>query len=365
LLDVKWKAKIGDEGLVATLQLIREKAPFSRWRTLDIEMSGRSHGNALWSSSDAFTNLEVLRGWCETKETDDTIFDLIDRTVTSRLKVLDLTLTSTSPSMLSFPKSLTHISTLCLHLLFPEPNTPFPPKNVINLQVGGGQFHLFPHIRTYELGFCIFTNSMDLRNMTTLIVTDILTILSNCQIFLPALRELKLATLEMATGATIEAPLLDHLHFTDYRDHGHRSGRMDRSNPGKAAFHPGYPLSPNTSIIIGECFQIRTLIEVLATSPKVTHATLQFDDRADAQVMPEKLVGFGPPANSQYVENERLCPKLSELRLNLGWEFSELSASMEWLPYALRARREAGLMSSLSIYVGWKGEETYVLFTGS
>jgi F-box-like len=150
LLDVEWGAEIGDEFFVATLHLIREKAPFSRWRKLDIDLFSRLHENAPWSSVDAFTSLEVL---CCGYMIDNTIYGIIDRTITSRLKLLNFRFyqTPTTALMSLFPKLFTHISTLSVLSLRIPDDTPFPPKNVVKLQLDEGRQHPFPHIRADDM----------------------------------------------------------------------------------------------------------------------------------------------------------------------------------------------------------------------
>jgi hypothetical protein len=218
----------------------------------------------------------------------------------------------------------------------------------------------------YELTICVFnqTSRADLRNITTLIVTRWLTIDSDCQIILPALRKLTLGTLGMNFGARMEAPLLDHLHISRYCSPGFYPRITPPFHTGGAILHPGYLLSPNTSIAIGAHFHIVTLIKTLVSSPKVTHATLQFYDWEQALVVLERLFGFGPDVNPQSVGVEGLCPRLSELRLDFHWEFSEPSASKDWLLDALKARKNVDFMEPLSIFVSWKGEGRYVLPKG-
>jgi len=356
LLDVSWSAWVGDEFFVAALQLIREKASFSRWRTFDLYLSGRLQDDAPWASVDAFTNLEVLFIW---RGTDNSILTVIDRMITSHLKVLDINYISLPEKIVTFfAKSLIHISSLRIGKFSHIYDTPFLPANVINLQLETARDHPFPLIRAYELEDCIFNqgHGIDLRSMTALTVTGILEIGFNCHVFLPALRELRLGKLlRMDIGAKIEAPALDHLYFTMYYPLP--------LNAEAAGLHPGYLLSPSTSIFIGTDLEIRSMIEVLAISSNVTHATLQFNNWADAQVVLERLAGLGSETNSQSVENDALCPRLSELRLDFDWKLSEPSTTKEWLLDALKSRRKAGFMSPLSIYVRWKGEGTYLLLT--
>ena len=146
LLDVDWTAQIGDRFFVATLQLIHEKAPFSRWRTLNVDLFGRLQDDAPWASLNAFTNLESLVVW---HWSENSIHSVIDRMITSRLKVLDVRWPALPAELLtSFAKSLTWISFLRLERVRLHKSTPFLPANVVNLQLDSADDHPFPLIRT-------------------------------------------------------------------------------------------------------------------------------------------------------------------------------------------------------------------------
>jgi hypothetical protein len=363
LLDVTWVAGMSDELFAGTLQLIRQKAPFSRWRSLKVKIFRESPAGAPWSASDTFTNLESLLVW---QGTDNAIISAIDGTITSRLDVLDLRTWSIgwhTNIMTYFARSFTHISTLLLFSFPSVPGTSPLPANVINLRVEQQSEHLFPYIQTYELKECTFArrNSIDLRSMTTLIVRGHLTI--TCQVFLPALREFKIGTLRMDIEEKIEAPALVILHFIDIRTPGVDTETVLLSDTDRSLLEPGYLLSPNTSIAAGSYLPITSLITILVKSPKVTHATLRFDDWGGAQIVLGRLLGFATEPGPYSAENKALCPKLSELRLDFEWELSEPSESKEWLLNALESKKNANIMSTLSVYVGWKGEGTYVLLT--
>jgi hypothetical protein len=358
LLDVDWMAMIGEEFFVATLRLIRQKAPFSRWRTLRLVLPRGPNQSIHWSTSDAFTNLQSLSVW---HRTDTTILRIIDGTITSHLDVLDLTTWSASqhPStMVSFPRSFTHISSLLLGSLPSTLDTPFLPANVVSLQLDEAGAHPFPHIQTYMLKACLFlqTNTINLGNVTTLIVRGPIRIA--CEVLLPALLQLTLSTIQMDPDGRIEAPALNTLSFMRTET----PKTYDLSHTAGSLQVPGYLLSPNTSISADSYLPSRALLNLLVKSPEVTHATLGFNDWADAQVVLEKVVGFRTQTDS--TEHESLCPRLSELRLDFGWTLSAPSTSKQWLVERLKARRDSGTMSPLSIYVGWKGEGTYVLLTG-
>ena len=182
LLDVEWITRVDDEFFVATLRLIREKAPFRRWRTLKMDLSGHLRHDASLSSIGAFTNLEVL---VVCGNPHFSVLGVIDCMITSRLKVLDVTGPSRLRDILRpFEKSLTHISSLRLRL-----------ENYRSSRD------------------CI----MDLQRVTTLTITGTLTIGPNLQVFLPALREIRLGMLQMDHNAKIEAPALNHLHLMNFR----------------------------------------------------------------------------------------------------------------------------------------------------
>jgi hypothetical protein len=367
LLDVEWFAEIGDEIFLRTLQLIREKAPFSRWKKLTIRLSGEVPENSPWSSVDAFTNLEYLCVWYRTHSS---VISFLDRTITSRLKVLDL---DTWPSsqlehlLASFAKASTYISTLHAQSIRQTQNAPIPPANVVNLRLPGESQHQFPHIKTYNIGHCTFDRhaDIDLRSLTTLIVGRGLAIRPNCRVVLPALRELRLETLEIGDSASIEAPVLDILCFehnwgTNGTNPGLVPGERFLSWTDGSLLVPGYLLSPTTSITTGWYLWSTTTVVLLAKSPKVTNATLRFAHWTGAQEVLERLAGFRVENNSCPAGNESLCPRLSELMLDFAWRRSDPLGSEEWLLDALKARRNAGISPVMAIYVRWKGEGTYV-----
>jgi hypothetical protein len=290
--------------------------------------------------------------------TEDTVLRVIDRTITPCLKFLHLP-TWDADARTTFAKSLTHISSLRLEC---DAITPILPANVVNLHLDRGvvDHHPFPDIQRYTMMECTFCKdgSIDLRNLTTLTVRGLLTI--KCRVFLPALRELALESLQVHYNAEIACPVLDLLHFTGDSSFLYYEGENTRrlSNTEKALMKPGYLLSPNTSIIVDLYWPIPALISLLHKSPKVTHVTFRFDNWGLAQSALESLVTPGTEDNSRFI------PRLSELRLNFDWKPSQSSAAKEWLLDRLKARRESGVTLPLSIYVGWKGEGTYVLLTG-
>jgi hypothetical protein len=125
---------------------------------------------------------------------------------------------------------------------------------------------------------------------------------------------------------------------------------------------PGYLLSPKTSIITDSHLPRTTLINLLVKSPKVTRATLRFKVWDDASVVVGWFLGLNTAINLPSTENEPLCPILSEPRLEFDWTLP--CASKGWLIDAVKTRREAGFLATLSIYARWTGEKTYLLLTG-
>jgi hypothetical protein len=196
-----------------------------------------------------------------------------------------------------------------------------------------------------------------------LIVVDTLAVEDSCRLFLPALRELKLGSLEMGDWTTIEIPALKILHFIRTTGPGVKTRRGAPLYLKSRDLDPGSPSSRNISPISVSPSPSTTLVTLLTKSPKLTHATLRFVDWVEAQNVLSHLVGFETETSPRSVENETLCPGLSELRLDFMWKLSEFPASKKWLVDALKSRNEAGLMVPLSIYAGWKGQETHVPLT--
>jgi len=168
-----------------------------------------------------------------------------------------------------------------------------------------------------------------------------------------------MGSLQMSNDAKIEAPKLDTLRFADNNDTDLYPKLINRS-----LLKPGYLLSPNTSIITDSHLWGIILITLLTKSPKVTNATLRFDDWGDAQMVLGRLLGFRTETDTHSAENETLCPRLSELRLDFEWKFREPSASKELLVDAIKSWKNAGFMPLFSIYASWKGERNHVLITG-
>jgi hypothetical protein len=215
LLDVTWIAGISDKCFMDTLQFIREKAPFSRWRTLRVFISSGLPDDVPWSSADAFPNLEslIIRG-----EMDRNLLSVMDCTTTSRLKVLDLSAVpfiEASDMLLSFAKSLRHTSSLLIKGFYWSSEEPVIPANVVNLHLEWAYHDPPPHVETYKIWQREFNQHriINLRNTTTLIVEMTLVLCPYCQVVLPALRTLKLRTLRICSGAKLEAPALEVLHF--------------------------------------------------------------------------------------------------------------------------------------------------------
>ena len=80
--------------------------------------------------------------------------------------------------------------------------------------------------------------------------------------------------------------------------------------------------------------------------------------------MLKKFVGFRVDKILRPKEEDNLCPGLSEVRLDFNWRLSASSRSKKWLIDSIKARRDADIAPSLSIYACWKEEGSYVLLTG-
>jgi hypothetical protein len=343
-LDIVWSLDILDLYATHVLRVIRDKAPFPRWRSLELQMGGRDWGlEGFLASIMAFPNLESL-----------VIFGCVDPSIARifgrampKLQMLDLRAGDdlgwedrVIGTLTQGPLSLrASISTLC---------------------AGIREMHPFPNILNYKLKACIFKANalIDLRRMTSLIIDDTLYIFEDCDVLLPALQYLRLMDMSIALGSKIEAPVLQTLHL---------SATPDRHDPLYARYtiydnmihavdNPGYLLSPKGLIIQEPYLSNETIIGLLKKSRKLTQATLCFTDQNSAQEVVETL--FKSSTGSTPL-GECLCPHLAELTLD--WWGADMPFSAEWWLSGLEGRKKNPQRPRVLIKARRRGEEWYRL----
>jgi F-box-like len=343
LLDVIWIADF-EEDIIRCLHTIENKAPFSRWRSLEISGVGRnSHAESVLTSLVEFPNLESLT---ISRGTGIHLANIFCRAAVPKLQMLDLRMGD----------SWAYDETESLNngLLF-------IPGSIITLRAGARNTHPFPNILNYKLKQCVFRSdtSINLRSMTNLIIDGCLYIYEECDILLPALRHLSLMSMVIYSGGKIEAPFLQTLHISASVDRGDLiyTSHTQRRHVHYSFNEPGYHLSPKKLIICEPSFSTGSMIEVLKKSPELTQATLSFDDRASAQGLVEALfessTGNTPP-------DERLCPHLGELLLDCEWD-GDMPLSAEQWGSGLETREDNLPGTRVSIKARRRGEERYQL----
>jgi hypothetical protein len=344
-LDITWVSDFRSRYIIRLFVSIQEVAPFSRWRSLQLSVSGRnSHVESLLASVIEFPNLESL---------------IISRGASLRL--------AERFCHASMPKLQTLDLRACndarwenLLIVALNRGTLSLPDSIITLRVGSRKMHSFPNIRDYGLNACTFKSNVptDLRSMTRLIIDGGLYVHEECDVLLPALQYLRLMNMTIYSRSKIEAPLLQTLHLSAILNQGDplytRYANYYAIRP--AVNTPGYRLSPK-NLIIGEPYlQIGEIIELLEKSRELTQATVCFKDQKSAQEVVEAL--FAPNAEDA-LPNERLCSQLTELRLDCWWD-ADAPFSAEWLS-GLEVRKEDSPRTRVSIKAHQKGEETYQL----
>jgi F-box-like len=342
-LDVVWIASFEDLYAIQSLCVIRDKAPFSRWRSVKLWVGGsKPQVKSFLGSIVAFPNLESL---VISDYVDIYVAMILCRAAMPKLQMLDL----------RAGNDLHWEETVIMSL-----NTHRPPLPITTLHVGVRERHTFPGIINYKLGNCIFRADalVDLRSMTSLIVDDTLHVFEGCGVLLPALQYLRLMSMSIDREGKIEAPLLQTLHLSATPDP--RDPLYTRYNDyhymGDAVDHPGYLLSPKVLIIHKPYLSKNAIIGLLKKSHELTQATLCFNGRSSAQeiveMLFESITGHSP-------SDERLCPRLAELMLD--WWGADMPISAEQWLHGVEGRKENPQRPRVSIKARRRGEEWYEL----
>jgi hypothetical protein len=360
LLDVIWIDDVISEWNSRVIQIIQQKAPISRWRSLTVCLWGRdATPDNLFGPNDAFTNLKELSILCRTVEP---VIRAMDRLTTSKLQVLDLNdwyLIHDLEDL--YFESLNTISTLILpKRQNPFANNYFLPPNVTNLQANWRHGHPFPHLQTYKLMQCTFRRRrlIDLRNLTSLVVTAALEVYSGCEVKLPSLLHFTHATIRLGSLAKFEAPLLETLHIKVR--HPSEISHSERIAMDAALRHPGYRLSAKRSLIVEWRLSEKNIARLLELSPQVEHLSLWFVDSSSFDWLMGKVIGVAACSASPSPDDRpgTLCPSLKVLKVYFLWDTEDKAIAWnvkyckEMTSAALKTRMTSGMAPE--IYATWK-----------
>jgi len=354
-LDVLWIDDVIKSWNSRVLKLLREKAPFSRWRSLTVCLWGRdADPNVIFGPQDAFTNLESL---AVLSRTLDSIVLSISRMTTPRLRMLDLGDWYSVASMGSlYPEALDRVS----YIVFPKQQTSFAetfslPPGVTDLEAKYSRNHSFPHISTYTVSQCTFSRHREtnLQNLTRLTVTAELRVRARCEISLPALLSLTCWRIWLGKSAKLEAPRLERLHIR--ARHPRELTRALAAEASAAFHHPGFLLCPRTSLRVEWCLAPDVLSRLLERSPRVKEVSLWFKDRDGLYLTMMSM--FGTKAERP----GGLCPCVEVLRLHFVWDIGEASIRSEVRHRRAFVRQAADFRKGtgsrvLEIYGTWKGQ---------
>jgi hypothetical protein len=342
-LDIALCLNVGNRHIFRLLDSIQHKAPFSRWRSLQLTVFGQDpYVEHLLASVLGFPNLESL---------------VISGLVEERLAAIFCRAAMPKLQKLHFKVHNYMFSADALIRLL-NGGTLSLPDSVITLEAGIRSSHPFPNILNYTLEDCTFYSNgpIDLRSMTNLIIDGWLNVKGECDVLLPALQYLR--CMNMWIEGKIEAPVLQTLHLS-YRTDPNDPPQPHYANcvPMRYAVNtPGYRLSPKTLLIHEPYVPNGELIALLKTSRELTQATLCFSDQKAAQEVVETLF---ESVTKKAPLKERLCPQLAELMLDMWDDNTPLSAE-QWLS-GVEARKANSPMADVSVKARRKGGERYRL----
>lgn len=357
-LDVKWFSNVNEHRHARVVYLIREMAPCSRWRTLFVSVMGIFPGNNTFPlPQDKFPILESLVVFGSPHEV---LVDAINRTATSKLKMLDLTDLDATESL---PSCYDGINTQISSLLLPSDYSPIVyvalPRNIVKLEAHTRQNHHFPYISTYRVAYCVFTlaHTPHLPNLTTLIITSSLNVYASCEVIIPSLLHLECATITLGENAIFHTPALETLYLCQADEILPDAIQSDSFH--KALQHPGFRFLPKTSISIDFSLQEGGLRKILKLSPHLKRADLYFDEHSREL---ETLKAFDSSEavqpEPQGIATERMGWSLTELRLTFGWERGDVDFWKSWASSVVAKRKAEGI--EISIHGSWKGEDVHI-----
>lgn len=338
------------ERITVILDLIREKGPFHQWRSLTLLMEP-AYQQPYTFPTDIFPNLESL---VALTTRDNPMLQAINRTTTSKLRTLDIGLSSAKDEDIGhlYGTMLKHITSLVLPRIDcgRSDNLMCIPANITTIEAGERITHQFPHVRTYKLmrGIFLPDHRIDLQRLTTLIVTKSVIVFGTCRLILPSLRRFVCANITLSSTAVFDAPLLEILEF---RGNNSQSERNQFCSMTATLGHPGYLLSPTKSLSLVLWLPEDLIVPMLTRHSRSEKLTLRFDD--DATVW--RVTG----AMSAYVaETGIISPHLTELRLVISWYYQGHHDVKWWKD---RAAQIALGRASLRIYGSWDDGETFRL----
>jgi hypothetical protein len=351
-LDVEWLSNTSLGFDPRLLDLIRQKGPFSRWRTLKVRFMAVEAFAP--DSCDVFSNLESL---IILPSIFNRILQTIEWTTTSKLQFLELQDQGTQVKWeADYMGMVGRLTQRITRLKISSGDTLPIARNIRKVLASAQATHYIPYLKEYTLSLCHFgySSQRNLESLTRLTVTLGLEMHRDAKVYLPALRHLALGALITGSHSKIDAPVLQTLHLLPVIPGNAHVQRMI------TGLHLGdYILSPTKSITLDVCLSQYTAGIFLEHSPRVEQVSLSFEDAVSADKMLERMEGvIHVDETEEIVLIGRLCENMGELRINLGYEICDLEAWKKRASRFVEGRRTLG--SEPRVYASWKGEGTYV-----
>ncbi|KAG8810625.1 hypothetical protein FRC18_003963 [Serendipita sp. 400] len=267
LIDIYASIYVDGDLAGPLFSLILRRAPFHRWRTLDIyDFYWDNYTLPITRKDDGFVNLEYMkiRNYCKPE-----FLSLVDRTATSKLTVFNWNLSfqklrQTCPNIFPNGRSDAHLS---------------PPPNVVNLTLPFPLLNNPSHIVHLKLTRPQYIKEFINYDWTNLVSLDFTVTGSqpsfptNRQIIsFPRLETLAIRGINYIALSCFSAPWLRDLQFSkNYKRTGHAVTRLE-----EALLCPSFTLSPSGVTEVLFPLDNRTLTTLVHAFPKTKTLKLLF-----------------------------------------------------------------------------------------
>ncbi|KAG8787663.1 hypothetical protein FRC15_008536 [Serendipita sp. 397] len=346
--------------------LMLHRAPFRRWRTLEIlKVNWGSYALPITREDDGFVNLESIE---ISYECEPDLVRLIDRTATSKMTVFHANL-SFEEVQEFFPNILSKISELELGI---ESRGDFsPPPNVVTLTLPSFQLNSLSHILHLTLTYRQSITPFFIHDWTNLvsldfIVGDLHSSLPPAQqiVSFPSLETLIIRGTLYIALAHFSAPRLRDLQFID----GWNSVLDSVDGLHEVLSHPSFLLSPSGVIEVHFPLNKKTLTDLIWAFPLMKTLKLHFEEDYDGWETVKSVFCNWRTTKRMAIQSETeatsshstvLMQQLVSLDLRLKWDYEE-GMSEDWKVRMLKVLEDTKGTSLNEIRCSWMIRTDYM-----
>lgn len=370
LLNVTWALSPIGSFNRHSIELFRRKEPISKWKFLCLEHLGDDGPVDIeLAPTDTFHNLEHLR---ISGKLPLFILDTINRTTTTKLRVLDLTGLGTLPPSLNvcnlFTDVLGRTTWFCAPIWYRDFGE--LPENVIGVKAARCNLSPLPPVQAYVLKFCRIKpgSQLEFHHLTSLTVNRAIFIWEGCHAIFPALLYLRCALVHLEGSATLKAPNLEILHVGT---EGFELSASVSDTIETLMQNPQLYLSPKDLLQLDTFSSPKAILSIMKRCPRVSHISLSFQNGDKALEVVEGIHTNGMDETSEHptsavaveqLEEDSttvvLCPNLSSIEFNFHWPISDISLLCNRAKALVASRRDLG--ADLVLYANWTQEGTFV-----